>query len=235
MLLGKNDARLFFIKKHCSDIFPFLAREIGDYTDHGVEHSKRIVSLIDDISNFMDIDPFSQYLLRASAWLHDIGYILGKNEHYKNSSDLIKEHANELGIQSGEEEDLRWICIAHEIDFDINAVPPRDGKIELRFLAALFRVLDACDIKRDRAPKIVFEIIKDKLPKLSLEHWKANQAIRDVIFDLEKKATVATVSDIDAAQIATDLIRVKIEGVKDQLRGKFPCTDFKIEMFRSAP
>jgi len=230
------DARLYFIKKNCSDILPFLAREIGNYTDHGVKHSERIESEVEKIRSFLD-DAFSEYLLRASAWLHDIGYILGENGHNKNTSDLIRKHAEKLGIHGKEIEDLRWICLAHEMDFNINDVPPRDGRIELRFLAALFRELDACDIKCDRSPDIVFQLIKEKLPRLSIDHWNANQAIRDVIFDFRKKAIVVTVSkdNVDKAQIALDLIKGKVKSVKDELRGKFPCTDLKIELFPSAP
>jgi exopolyphosphatase/pppGpp-phosphohydrolase len=231
----ETDYRLFFVRKNCSEILPFLAREIGSYTDHGTEHSKRIEDLIDKICELVEIDPFSVYLLRASAWLHDTGYIYGEKQHHQNTSSLIEKHANSLGLQRDDKEDLRWICLAHEKDFDIKHVPEKDGNIQLRYLAALFRMLDSCDVNCSRAPEIVFRIIRSKMPHKSIEHWKSNQAVRHVIFDQGRKAIVVSIEDESRARIAFDLIKSKIESVRDELKDKFPCIDVIPEVFPTAP
>jgi hypothetical protein len=129
------------------------------------------------------------FVLEASAWLHDIGYILPPaKRHAANSQTLIRKLGKKyFNLGKAERIVLSWVCKAHSRRFPLEKVPVTQrlhGEVvRSRELAALFAFADACDVQGKRAPEIVFQILKKELtsryPK-SVPHWKGNQSTEGV-------------------------------------------------------
>ena len=48
------------------------------YTDHGIEHSQRILSILDRLTNNITLEIYEIFPLICSVWLHDIGMFVGR-------------------------------------------------------------------------------------------------------------------------------------------------------------
>jgi len=60
------------------------------YTDHGMEHSQRILAILDRLTERLDIEIFEAFPLLCSVWLHDIGMFVGREpgEPYETTRKL---------------------------------------------------------------------------------------------------------------------------------------------------
>ncbi len=48
------------------------------YSDHGVEHSLRILRILDRLTEKVNLNPFEIAPLLCSVWLHDVGMFVGR-------------------------------------------------------------------------------------------------------------------------------------------------------------
>ena len=56
-------------------------------------------------------------------------------------------------------------------------MPFEGGTIRLRYIAALFRLVDACDVNYQRGPHLVRKILKDEMGPKDIRYWKAHASI----------------------------------------------------------
>jgi len=168
----------------------------GDYTDHSVKHSDRIVEKLDGLTKALmessaPLSPLEVYILLAASYLHDLGM---QDERYSTDAEWIREHHHELTrniiLQSLEQ------CKEEAISLDMVPIPgianvvarvaEAHRKVDLfqdrfdpfwhggesvrpRLLAALLRIGDELDIDYRRAP---MERLKLKrIHPQSLFHW----------------------------------------------------------------
>lgn len=177
------------------------------YTDHGVDHTRRILFILDRLIEKIELQKFEIFSLLCAAWLHDIGMFVGrekdetheiirKNHHLKSVEYIKQESAiGRLPIDKWYLPNITDICRAHrsKVKFEDNPKIPKErpyedgiGFIRVQLLCSLLRFADACDIHYSRAPESVFEIHKEFIPRISKEHWKKHFGIGQVRFNWNK-------------------------------------------------
>jgi len=184
--------RLEKIKEHCrGESFIHSQGLFRYYTDHGPGHSEAVIKILDKLTKGVELSEYEDFLLKCSAWLHDIGMLRreGENtdnsevcnrirkEHHKRSAEYISKHWREIGLSDETEAAIiRWICYAHSSKVNINEVPEEIStageNVRTRLLAALLRLADALDCREDRLPPEDYRHLP-QIPQESLkEYWK---------------------------------------------------------------
>ena len=177
------------------------------YTDHGVEHSQRILSVLDRLTEGLDLQIFEVFPLLCSVWLHDIGMFVGRESgepyettrklHHLRTVKYVKQEAeaDRLPLDQWQLPNVLDICRAHrsKVKFDDEPRIPKErpfengiGTVRIQLLSSLLRFADACDVHHSRAPEAVFEIHKEFIPRVSREHWKKHLRVGYVRFNWDK-------------------------------------------------
>jgi len=203
-------------------ISPFLEnihKGIPGYVDHGVEHSKGIIDLLNALFENFEFSESEKYLLYLSAWLHDIGCVVG-NGHAKKSTRILELHRSmfEAIIGSRTINPLKIIIETHDCSLNIDKVAEMESHLEkndtrLRFISALFRVVDACHL--GRANKCLYETLRDfnVLDEESIVHWEAHLAVDSIRFEFENEAIVINAIDKDKADVLKEDIESDLKSV----------------------
>jgi exopolyphosphatase/pppGpp-phosphohydrolase len=180
-----------------------------------------------------------RFVLEASAWLHDIGYMLPEpKKHAIHSHSLIKRFGRKyFYLDKAERTVISWICRSHSHDFPLGDVPPvlnlHGEDVRTQILAAIFSLADACDIHTKRAPEIVFEIIKDELQrkaKESIPHWLANQSINGIFFSEAEEAIYISALNLKYAVKAKRDLQRELDRVLPIVGDSFPLK--KVKLYR---
>jgi hypothetical protein len=230
-------------------ILTYIHRGIGDLTVHGADHCREVERIGIDVlqkCNRMErkcnTSSYEDYLVVASAWLHDLGNIYGRLKHNENSCKIIDKIGKEYlwGLVPNAVDLVKWICYTHLSSVDINGVDEFvdvEGGVKLRYLAALFRLLDASDMANRRAPAPVYVLLKDSFEDADADkHWTSHQAIMDVSFPEDSELIVITVIDKDKAQLAVENFKKDFDSVKHVLAHyDFPWSDFRIKLIEKVP
>jgi hypothetical protein len=234
---------LFSIQSSVIEILYYIPRTLKDYTSHGYAHSQRIIGYLDDMIRICkqcgnDITELEAFILYATAWLHDIGCLIRRENHSKKSAEMAEELQGRYieGI-SDKLPFLQWVITGHSREQNINEVQKTQylhgEKIRLRFLTALFRLADACDIDRQRAPKVVYKFIKDELDETSKKFWEGHQNIDSVSFDKDGGVIIIGLQEKEKSNVIINDLKKELESVKEILRdNKFPCLEIKINIQR---
>ncbi len=148
------------------------------YVDHGETHCLNIESLL-----FRIIPPHVSekmtehelFLLLCGVWLHDIGMLAkkpGENDqqvretHHAKSRELIRKELPEIGLTEDERYIVGEIAFFHRKVEDINNAKEvfeiQNGstvsKVRVRFLCALVRLADGCEIAHSRSSRKLLKI-----------------------------------------------------------------------------
>jgi tetratricopeptide (TPR) repeat protein len=177
------------------------------YTGHGVEHSQRILGILDRLTERLDLQICEAFPLLCSVWLHDIGMFVGRELgepyettrklHHLRTVEYVKQEAEagRLPLDQWQLPNVLDICRAHRsrVKFDDEPIIPKERPFEdgirtvrVRLLGSLLRFADACDVHHSRAPEAVFEIHKEFIPRVSKEHWKKHFRVSNVRFNWDK-------------------------------------------------
>ena len=177
------------------------------YTDHGMEHSQRILAILDRLTERLDIQIFEAFPLLCSVWLHDIGMFVGREPgepyettrklHHLRTGQYVKQETEtgRLPLDQWQLPNVLDICRAHrsKVNFDDKPTIPEErphedgtGIVRVRLLASLLRFADACDVHHSRAPRTVFEIHEEFIPRVSREHWKKLFRVGQVRFNWDR-------------------------------------------------
>lgn len=183
------------IKLQC--LWKFSETELHPFqkgtTDQGFHHCLRVESNIYSLSCLLqDINKFSSwdlFILSASAALHDIGKIQGKNAREKaDHGELAKKRILESAIwkrcfrDRKEAEAIAYVVSVHS-NGNIDSLPEKGFSlgdppgILLRSLAAIFRLADMLDSDYRRCPYIVRSLKELKFAE-EIETWDARSSIR---------------------------------------------------------
>jgi hypothetical protein len=203
------------LSAYVTPILSFIPRSIPKYTDHGVRHSNNILNLLDKFrGNLSTIFPsfsFSKeelFLLAISAYLHDIGCIVQRRNHNRESARLLTEDASFSHLQDKLGADLlkclKLISLSHSSNFDLCGISKEKlhQKVRLRLICAIFRLLDACEISATRTSKTLFDILtrNNKISKGESKYWEGHLSIiglffenNEIILDCEDKEKPASI------------------------------------------
>ena len=172
-----------------------------------MEHSRRILAILDRLTSRLDIQIFEAFPLLCSVWLHDIGMFVGRepgepyevtrNLHHLRTVEYVKQEAEagRLPLDQWQLPNVLDVCRAHrsKVNFDEEPIIPEarpfedgTGIIRVQLLASLLRFADACDVHHSRAPWVVFEIHEEFIHRVSREHWKKHFQVSQVRFNWDR-------------------------------------------------
>lgn len=164
--------RLMKIEKIAGSLLSYTHGKFPYYTPHNFSHSLNV----EENLNWMIIDDFKEkmntceiFFLIVAAWMHDWGMI-GKPEedpakirevHHLRTERNFEEMYDKLYLSEHEGRIIGRICRGHtkedlySKDFD-DVVFGSNIRIRRRFLAAILRIADECDITCNRIPEIIY-------------------------------------------------------------------------------
>ena len=142
------------------------------YTPHDFSHSLNVVENLnwmipDNVKKQMNDHEI--FFLLIAAWMHDWGMIGKPNEdpkgireiHHLRTEEYFEKMYDKLFLSEHEGRIIGRICRGHtkedlyDKDFD-DVVFGANIKIRIRFLAAILRIADECDITCNRTPEIIY-------------------------------------------------------------------------------
>ena len=139
--IGTVSAKLEIITALMTNIFnqtpptPYniTATEVAFFTDHGREHTLRIIEKMELllVNYELDLNGFESFILLSTSWLHDVGMFLGGNEgespldvrsvHAERSSLLIDTFLERHSIRLDDEsQKIKDIIKAHSSQYQID-------------------------------------------------------------------------------------------------------------------
>ncbi len=166
------------IKYSKENLLRFWQIQAPAFVDHGETHSQNIELLLSRIIPTPINDKITEYeafLLLCGVWLHDIGMLAKKTgesdkqireNHHVRSRELIRKELPEIDLTEDERYIVGEIAFFHRKAEDIanakeifetvngNAV----SKVRVRFLCALIRLADGCEIAHSRSSRKLLEI-----------------------------------------------------------------------------
>lgn len=197
-LIGKLDGIKTYVDKN---LLRFWQIHAPHFVDHGEAHCRNIESLLymiipSDIREKMS--EYEVFLLLCGTWLHDIGMLSrqpGENDeqvratHHKRSRELIRKQLPEIDLNEDERYVVGEIAFFHRKIEDINSAKEisktQNGssvsKVRVRFLCALVRLADGCDIARSRSSRKLVEITS--LNEEEKFHHEAHLHVSAIDFD----------------------------------------------------
>lgn len=175
ILKDKNELlfnRLHPIIETSKNLLPYTVSKFPYYTPHFSVHSDHVEEnlncLIPDAEK-LKMDENEIFFLLIGAWLHDWGMIATKDEdaeevrkqhHVRTESNFEKQYQM-IHLSLDEARIIGRICRGHRKD-DLHSMDYNDKflginkLIRIRFLAALLRLADECDITANRTPEILY-------------------------------------------------------------------------------
>ena len=178
---------------YANQILPFCCRGCKYLTVHDIRHSEQVIKNIDRILTEIEksgttLSNFEILILYLVALLHDTGHILTRKGHSKASAQIVKMMPQAFNITVLDSEVIDAVCdiiLTHDGTKPLRELMGEQAvcgeKIRPRLLGIIFWIADLCDAGANRAPQIVFEIIKnDGLDAVSIKHWEDNGRIKHV-------------------------------------------------------
>jgi hypothetical protein len=178
-LKDKNETlfnRLQPIEDAAKSVLTYTASKFPYYTPHDFLHSRNVEEILnwlipDDVKNAM-VD-YEIFFLIVAAWLHDWGMVgaehedsvMVRNLHHIRTQENFEKLHDKVGLSLAEGRVVGRICRGHRQD-DLLASDYDDTfygsnvLIKLRFLAALLRMADECDVTANRTPEVVYYSLK---------------------------------------------------------------------------
>ncbi len=230
--------KLYVIKKAITYILRYIPREIPKFTDHGYEHSKRIIGYLNDVIDIYqesggELNEKEIFILYASAWIHDIGNLEDRESHAEKSCemwDTLKRQNYLFDLDNPVESGLKTVVKRHRSEEELDDIPERThscgDEIKVQLLATLFRIADSCDIDNRRAPEVVYDILQEELDE---EIWKGHMNIESVLVrEGGKILVIVHEEEVSGKQI--EELREEIEKVNSVLEDCENIEPFSIEV-----
>jgi len=148
------------------------------FTDHGITHCENLISNLDrmipsDVK--AEMDEYEVFLLLCGAWLHDIGMLVKekgesleqvRNRHHGRGRQLIRTGLDQLDLTDDERYIVGEIAFYHRETEDLGSAKETIeiqhdttvSKVRLRFLCALVRLADGCEVAHSRSSRQLVEI-----------------------------------------------------------------------------
>jgi|GEM_PF-4499157 exopolyphosphatase/pppGpp-phosphohydrolase len=190
--------------------------------------------------NFSDVN-FSQeekLLLCLAALLHDLGCILGRQDHAKKSIKIL-EHERFGFVQDMIGDDLltclKYIILSHPSSYDLNELPinPIHADVRLNLICAIFKLLDECELSSARVTHMLYDILKtfSKIRNNAVKYWEAHINIISVVF--KNNVIYIGSKNPEKTKMLTDHFKKELRKVnKIFLKENFPMLHVKIWKMR---
>ncbi|MFC1693113.1 ATP-binding protein, partial [Candidatus Latescibacterota bacterium] len=170
--------RLLKIKKTAKTLLSYTHGKFPYYTPHDFSHSDNVEENLnwlipDEIKEKMDNCEI--FFLIIASWLHDWGMIGDENEnpekirdeHHIRTEINFEKMYDKIYLSEQEARVVGRICRGHRKE-DLYSEKYEDivfgsnNKIRIRFLSALLRIADECDVTHNRTPEIIYYSLNPK-------------------------------------------------------------------------
>ncbi len=92
-----------------------LSEELDEgYRYHNLEHTRRVVGSTQELLGYYNLEESEQRALLMAAWLHDTGYIHGREGHEEESARIAAKFLSEQGIDTATVERICSLILATE-------------------------------------------------------------------------------------------------------------------------
>ncbi|MFQ5821430.1 MAG: hypothetical protein ACE5I5_15710 [Candidatus Heimdallarchaeota archaeon] len=165
-------SQLMKIEKSAKSLLSYTHGKFPYYTPHDFSHSLNV----EENLNWLIPDPIKEqmnfheiFFLLIAAWMHDWGLVgepgedpetIRENHHIRTERNF-EEKYNKFGLSEHEGRIVGRICRGHRKedlrlkDFE-DYVLGSNVRIRRRFLAAILRIADECDITHNRTPEVIY-------------------------------------------------------------------------------
>ena len=230
-----------YVKK---EILRFWQVHAPHFTDHGIAHCENVISNLDRIvpdDVKAEMDEYEVFLLLCGAWLHDIGmFVKEKGEsveqvrsrHHEKGRQLIRTGLGQLDLTDDERYIVGEIAFYHREIEDLGSAKEKMeiqhdtivSKVRPRFLCALVRLADGCEVAHSRSSREFVEIAG--LDDEAVFHHEAHLHVSAVSFDhISHEITVfLRVKKQEDSELLVNFLTSSLEkelsSVKDVLKGE---------------
>jgi len=199
-----------------------FARSLHVEEAHGRQVQRLAVSLFDQVSGPLGLDPGARDLLASAALLHDVGYVVAFRGHHKHTYRLIA-HAQLDGFTPREREIIALVARYHRRSGPKKshrgwAALGRGDRRLVRGLAALLRIADAldrrhsqrvlevrCRLTRRRAR---FAVVSGVNPGVEMHAAEAKSNLFRKVFERDVRFAAARVRKAEREPAAAPRLRL---------------------------
>ncbi|MBN2240856.1 MAG: ATP-binding protein [Dehalococcoidales bacterium] len=175
MLNNKNpelSGRLPKIREEVEPLMSYTQGKFPFYTPHNFNHSLNVEENLnwlvpDDVKEKMN--EYEIFFLIVSAWIHDWGMVAEdgesnediREEHHVRTEQKLEKYYDKVFLSEHEARIIGKICKGHrkvdlhDIEFD-DLVFRQGINIRVKFLGALLRIADECDVTHNRTPEVIY-------------------------------------------------------------------------------
>jgi hypothetical protein len=234
------------VKQYVNEnLLRFWEIHASEFVDHGVDHCSNIEALLLRIIPFEILNQMSEheiFLLCCGVWLHDVGMMskeTGESDkdvralHHVKSRKLIRLSLPELPLNDHERYIVGELAFYHRKVENINdAVETYDlqvdstvSEIRVRFLCALLRLADGCEVTSVRSSRKLVQV--NKLDNEALFHHEAHLHVSAVDFDQKNHDIIlhVRVRNSDDALLLDNFLRADIEAELASVREVLEAND----------
>lgn len=174
-LKDRNDAlfnRLAQIENAAKSVLTYTVAKFPYYTPHDFSHSQNVEEILNWLipdETRLKMNEHEIFFLLIAAWLHDWGMVASKSEDAEEVRNLhnIRSETNfeklhdKIHLSLAEARIAGRICRGHRQEnllgsgYD-DSFLGSNILIRVRFLAALLRIADECDVTSNRTPEVVY-------------------------------------------------------------------------------
>ncbi len=175
ILKGKDSdlfARLTRIEDNAKTVLTYTAAAFPFFTPHDFPHSKKVEDNLnwlipEDVK--LKLNAHEIFFLIVAAWLHDWGMVCSSGEraeeirplHHVRSETNLEKMYDKVGLDRAEARIIGRIARGHRLEnlrghlFD-DQVFSTNIPVRVRFLSAILRLADECDITYSRVPELLY-------------------------------------------------------------------------------
>jgi hypothetical protein len=231
------------IEHDAQGLLTYTAAAFPYYTPHDFTHSSNVIEVMNWIipdSVKPTLNDHEIFFLIVAGWLHDWGMVCEQGEspegvraihHVRTEEKFLALH-DKLGLDLHEAEIIGRIARGHRVE-DLNSslfdeqVFSSNIHVDIRFLSAVLRIADECDISYNRVPELIYYSLNPK--EASAEHFKEHLDIGGVGKSGDHKIVFnATAFDPKGAQTLKELA-AKMQRELDHVKAILAVRNIRLE------
>jgi hypothetical protein len=227
------EIKLSEIENTAKSVLTYTAGAFPYYTPHDFLHSSNVEEnlnwLIPDAVKH-GLDKWEIFFLIVAAWFHDWGMVCKPNEdarevrevHHRRTESNFEKMYGSLGLDGNQARIIGRISRGHRVEdlrsnlFD-RQIYLSDIHIDVRFLAAILRLADECDITHSRVPEVIYYSLSPQ--GVSEEHFKSHLLIGGIGKYVEHKIEISAVAYEPRASQTLKKVRDRVQGEVDHVKG----------------
>lgn len=226
-------SRLKEIEKLASPLLAYTAGSFPYYTPHGFDHSRQVEEnlnwLIPDHIK-PKLSDWEIFFMIIAAWMHDWGMVSQSGEepenvrktHHVRTEKYFETLYDKLKLDKHEALIVGRISRGHRVE-DVRGqlfepqIFSNNYHIDVRFLTAIVRIADECDITHNRVPELIYYSLNPQ--GVNEEHFKNHLSIGGIGKDGEHKIKFYGVAYDPKGSQTLKKLRDKLQKEVDHVKG----------------